>query len=150
MLIASTKDLNICYEETIKSCDEESSVQVLTYRFYNILQVLRHEEHDLVHTYIIKTKSSVTTKIKQHLFSALPSHAKSCLTQSLSVMLSHTANKALKFILFYDVTVRDEGPMSYCSSPGQVYVQRLAILNTVLQNTTTLSSGNQHLRMQVK
>jgi hypothetical protein len=104
MIIAITKELNICYEETIKSCDEESSVQVLTYRFYNILQVLRHEEHDLVHTYI----SSVTTKIKQHLFSALPSHAKSCLTQSLSVMLSHTANKALKFILFYDVTVRDE------------------------------------------
>ena len=146
MLIAITKELNICYEETIKSCDEESSVQVLTYRFYSILQVLRHEEHDLLHTYIC----SVTTKTRQHLFSALPSHAKSCLTQSLSVMLSHTANKALKFILFYDVILRDEGPMSYCSSPGQVYVQRLTILNTVLQNTTTLSSGNQHLRMQVK
>ena len=78
------------------------------------------------------------TKTRQHLFSALPSHAKSCLTQSLSVMLSHTANKALKFILFYDVILRDEGPMSYCSSPGQVYVQRPTILNTVLQNTTTL------------
>jgi len=34
--------------------------------------------------------------------------------------------------------------MSYCSSPGQVYVQRPTIVNTILQNTTTLSSGNQH------
>jgi len=146
MLIAITKELNICYEETIKSWDEESALQVLTYRFYNILQVLRHEEHDLLHTYVCSRK----TRTRQHLFSALPSHAKSCLTQSLSVMLSHTATKTLKFILFYDVILRDEGPMSYCSSPGQVYVQRPTILNTVLQNTTTLSSGNQHLRMQVK
>ena len=134
MLTAITKELNICYEDTIKSCDEESALQVVTYRFYSILQVLRHEEHDLLQAYIFSLK----TKPRQHLFSTLPSHAKSCLTQSLSVMLSHTANKALKFILFYDVILRDEGPMSYCSSPGQVYVQRPTILNTVLQNATTL------------